>query len=314
VLALAVLGLLVAAAATSVSSPADTVQRIPGTTLRFGTPVATATARGFPAAPGGAHTGPCRFFGLESDATLTFEAGRLVRAEFATAQAAPHQISYVEDQLRRMGYKRRCQRATAQASTCDWTGAARVHLEVSGSSLTATVEPAGATGAAIASASPAAPPSAASRALARLTGAPARGDTMQAPATAAPVGADSAQSAGAAAPGSTGPDEAAIAMLPETLAVHLPNRPSHFASASVLREEPPRYPEAALKAGVQGRVWLLALVDTSGTVLEAHIEHGIAELDQAAIEAVRRWRFESRSWQGSPCRYWVEVPVLFRLH
>jgi protein TonB len=83
---------------------------------------------------------------------------------------------------------------------------------------------------------------------------------------------------------------------------------------------PCAYPEAARKAGIQGRVWVFALVDTSGRVIEAQLERGIPELNAAALECVRRWRFAARSsaepspeFHG-PVSYWVQVPITFTLH
>ncbi|TFG89158.1 MAG: hypothetical protein E4H17_01120, partial [Gemmatimonadales bacterium] len=105
-LALAVLGLL------AVASPADTAVRVPGTTLRFGLADTVMSARGFTAAGPGQRRGRCRFFGLTSDATLTFESGQLARAEFAVSSASTYEVAYVHDQLTAMGYRRSCENST----------------------------------------------------------------------------------------------------------------------------------------------------------------------------------------------------------
>jgi TonB family protein len=265
VLVLAVVGVLVAAPVTATPQPADTTLRLPGTTLRFGTSEEAAAARGFTAAAPARRSGICRFFGMESNAWLTFEDDGLVEARFTVDPASPGQISYVRDQLRRMGYDRRCELISPRATVCDWYQRTHIHLEVRGSGLEATISP---------------PESSQEEAEAVL-------------ATAA---------------------EDTVPVMPETLAVHLPSRPSDRAEARVLSESAPVYPEAAREAGIQGRVWVLALVDTSGSVLEASIERGISELDEAALECVRQWRFEPRTWQEAPCRYWVATPVAFTLH
>ena len=267
-LVLAVLGLLAAAA------PADTALRVPGTSLRFGLSDSLASARGFAPAAGGARRGDCRFFGLVSKAALGFAGGRLARAEFSVPEASPYEIAYIEDQLAAMGYKRRCERSGPGQSVCDWTGRARVRLQVKGADLTATVVPAAA-------------------------------DTLVEGEPRATGGGDRPVPPGA------GP----VPMLPETLAVPLPNRASPYAPARVAGEaRAPVYPEAALRAGIQGRVWVIALVDTSGEVLETNVTHGIAELNDAALEAVRHWRFEPRLLQGRACRFRVLVPIPFTLH
>ena len=258
----------------AVASPADTALRVPGTLLRFGLTDTLASARGFAPAAGGTRRGGCRFFGLVSQATLGFADGRLARVQFSVANVSPYEIAYVEDQLAAMGYKRRCAKSSPGESVCDWAGRALVHLEVRDTSRTAAVVPPGA------------------NAL-------------------APGGSLATGGRDQAAP----PIVALVPVLPETLEVPVPGRASPYAAAMVTGEtRAPVYPEAALRTGIQGRVWLIALVDTSGRVMEANVTHGIPELNDAALEAARDWRFEPRTLRGTPCRFRVLVPILFTLH
>lgn len=62
---------------------------------------------------------------------------------------------------------------------------------------------------------------------------------------------------------------------------------------------PPRYPPAAARAGIAGRVTMRVLVDEHGGVAAALVESssGHVALDDAAYEAVLRWRFR-RSGTG----------------
>nr|WP_255698940.1 TonB family protein [Luteimonas sp. Y-2-2-4F] len=62
---------------------------------------------------------------------------------------------------------------------------------------------------------------------------------------------------------------------------------------------PPRYPPAAARAGIGGRATMRVLVDEHGGVAAALVESssGHAALDDAAYEAVLRWRFQ-RSGTG----------------
>ncbi|MBI5708763.1 MAG: energy transducer TonB [Candidatus Eisenbacteria bacterium] len=263
------------AGALATQAPADTAVRVPGMPLRFGLPRAAVEARGFHAPAAGdpaERAGSCRFFGLDAEAVLTFEDDRLARARVEVKDAAGHQVSYVEDQLARLGYRRRCTERRPRQSVCDWLGKARVHLEVAGGQLKATVEPL--------------PPSVRA-------------------AVVPPAVRDSAAGMVVADP---------VPVSPETLAVAEGPLQMRYANARVLERAPVDYPEAARKAGVQGRVRLLALVGPAGDVLEAHVLRGIPELDAAALDAVRRWRFEPRTWQGRPCRYRVVIPVTFRLY
>ena len=75
----------------------------------------------------------------------------------------------------------------------------------------------------------------------------------------------------------------------------------------------PSYPESARAKGVQGTVMVQALVGRDGRVLDARVTSGVPGLDEAAIEAVRQWRFEPARTQGRPVAVWVAVPVKFTL-
>ena len=54
----------------------------------------------------------------------------------------------------------------------------------------------------------------------------------------------------------------------------------------------PVYPDAAREAGVGGLVIVSFVVGADGTVMDATIRRSIPLLDQAALDAVKQWRFE----------------------
>jgi protein TonB len=103
-------------------------------------------------------------------------------------------------------------------------------------------------------------------------------------------------------------------VLPETLAVRVPGRASPYAPAALLSEPHCDYPEAARAAGIQGRVWVFAFVDTDGRVIRVQLKSGIPVLNATALACVRDWTFKPVTRQGSLCRYWVLVPVTFTAH
>ena len=78
---------------------------------------------------------------------------------------------------------------------------------------------------------------------------------------------------------------------------------------------PPRYPESARRAGLEGRVLVRAQVDATGRVQGVSLRRssGVPALDQAALDAVRRWRFHPRTVDGVTSAATVEVPVNFSL-
>jgi TonB family protein len=78
----------------------------------------------------------------------------------------------------------------------------------------------------------------------------------------------------------------------------------------------PRYPDSARRQGIEGTVLVKAYVTEQGRVGKVQVEQsaGHAELDQAAVEAVGRWRFEPARRGRQPVAMWVSIPVRFVLH
>jgi len=75
----------------------------------------------------------------------------------------------------------------------------------------------------------------------------------------------------------------------------------------------PVYPEIARQAGVEGIVILEAETDTRGNVVRVQVLRSIPLLDQAAIDAVRQWKYEPMVIEGQPRGIIFTVTVAFRL-
>ena len=77
----------------------------------------------------------------------------------------------------------------------------------------------------------------------------------------------------------------------------------------------PAYPEAARRTGIEGTTSLNVRILEDGSVGEVIVAQsaGHAGLDQAAIDAVQRWRFEPARHGGHPVPVWVTLPIRFRL-
>ncbi|MEO8231684.1 MAG: energy transducer TonB [Ignavibacteriota bacterium] len=74
------------------------------------------------------------------------------------------------------------------------------------------------------------------------------------------------------------------------------------------------YPEIAKRAGVEGKVYVLAFVDETGNVTDAKIIKGIgAGCDEAALNAVKKTKFKPGKQRGKPVRVQVSIPVVFKL-
>lgn len=74
------------------------------------------------------------------------------------------------------------------------------------------------------------------------------------------------------------------------------------------------YPEIAKRAGVEGKVYVLAFVDEGGNVTKVEIAKGLgAGLDEAAMGAVRLTKFKPGKQRGKPVKVQVMIPIVFRL-
>lgn len=77
----------------------------------------------------------------------------------------------------------------------------------------------------------------------------------------------------------------------------------------------PRYPMIARRRGLEGRVVLRVRVSPAGTpeAVELAESSGVDSLDDAAAEAVRRWRFSPALRDGVAVAALLDIPVRFRL-
>ena len=75
----------------------------------------------------------------------------------------------------------------------------------------------------------------------------------------------------------------------------------------------PEYPEAARQAGVQGTVVLDTVVNPDGAVAQMKVVSGPKVLSEAAMDAVRWWRYEPYRVDGHPAAVETTVAVDFQL-
>jgi len=88
------------------------------------------------------------------------------------------------------------------------------------------------------------------------------------------------------------------------------------AMPKVLVKVEPKYPEAARKRGEQGTVHVRVRVGKDGSVSDVKVPEGkgaTPDLDRAAVEALRQWKFQPATAKGKPVATYVVVPVKFRL-
>ena len=81
----------------------------------------------------------------------------------------------------------------------------------------------------------------------------------------------------------------------------------------LVKEVRPVYPKEAAKAGVEGIVILEAKADEKGDVVETRVLRSIPLLDQAAIDAIKQWKYEPMVIDGKPRKVIFTVTVRFNL-
>lgn len=108
----------------------------------------------------------------------------------------------------------------------------------------------------------------------------------------------------------------------------LVSRPAAFSSATkvyrigggisapraIYSPDPP-YDEKARKAKYQGVCVLSLIVTPEGTPRDIHVVHAIGQgLDEKAIEAVSKWKFDPAMKDGKPVAVAINIEVTFRLY
>jgi periplasmic protein TonB len=83
--------------------------------------------------------------------------------------------------------------------------------------------------------------------------------------------------------------------------------------ARLLSSSPPQYPTIAKAQHVEGAVRIDALVDENGRVSSAKVVGGPTMLHQAAIEAVRQWKYQPATLDGKPVPMHLTVTLQFKL-
>ncbi|MGA8443145.1 MAG: TonB family protein [Candidatus Sulfotelmatobacter sp.] len=89
--------------------------------------------------------------------------------------------------------------------------------------------------------------------------------------------------------------------------------PSGMAENSLLYRVEPEYPEAAREQHIEGPVKLDIHIDSDGVVEEVRLVSGQAVLGQAAIAAIRQWRFKPHAVHGQFVEMETTITLNFRL-
>lgn len=85
--------------------------------------------------------------------------------------------------------------------------------------------------------------------------------------------------------------------------------------ADYLENPAPAYPSASRRLGEEGKVVLRVFVEPDGrpSAVEVRTGSGSSRLDDAALDAVRRWKFLPARRGAEAVGAWVLVPIAFHL-
>jgi protein TonB len=89
--------------------------------------------------------------------------------------------------------------------------------------------------------------------------------------------------------------------------------PARIAEANLVYDVAPKYPPEAGRARIEGTVLLLAVIGKDGTVEDVRVEKGLPVLAQAAIEAVKQWRYRPYLLNGEPVEVDSQITINFTL-
>jgi len=84
----------------------------------------------------------------------------------------------------------------------------------------------------------------------------------------------------------------------------------------LIREVKPQYTSDAMRAKIQGTVWVECVVRPDGTVGDAHVIRSLDStfgLDEAALTAARQWRFRPGTRMGEPVPVLITIELTFTL-
>ena len=84
-------------------------------------------------------------------------------------------------------------------------------------------------------------------------------------------------------------------------------------AGNLLDKTVPHYPAIAIAAGIQGVVVLQATISGTGSIKNLRVISGPSMLQQAALDAVRSWRYKPYLLNGEPVEVETTINVVFNL-
>jgi protein TonB len=111
---------------------------------------------------------------------------------------------------------------------------------------------------------------------------------------------------GAPAPAPSAPSAMACAAAPVRIG-------GNIKAPTKVKTVDPVYPGDAMQAKIEGMVIIEATICQDGSVADARVLRSVALLDQAALDAVRQWKYTPTTMDGVPVPVVMTVTVNFSL-
>jgi protein TonB len=81
----------------------------------------------------------------------------------------------------------------------------------------------------------------------------------------------------------------------------------------VIRKVSPIYPKTALTMRTEGPVELMATISRSGDITHVKVLSGDAQLTNAAVAAVKQWKYKPYLLNGEPVEIQTQITINFKL-
>ncbi len=109
------------------------------------------------------------------------------------------------------------------------------------------------------------------------------------------------------------PSVPVLAKTPEPTPVKRMRIASRVAEANLIHDVAPQYPPEAGRARIEGAVVLMAVIGKDGRVEDVRVESGLPLLAQAAVDAVKQWRYRPYLLNGEPVEVDSRITINFTL-
>ena len=105
-----------------------------------------------------------------------------------------------------------------------------------------------------------------------------------------------------------------IRIMPRPPAATAPPRVSRMMEGNLVHRVDPQYPVIAKTAGVQGTVVIKAIISRDGAIEHEELVGGPPLLANAALQAVRQWKYRPYYLNGEPMEVETQITVNFVLN